>query len=50
MVARTVLCVISVLCRVYPRVIRTLSCCFARRKFSSLRIPHANFISYLFDN
>jgi hypothetical protein len=40
LVARTVSCVVSMLCRAYPRVVRTL--CFARRKFASLRISRSN--------
>jgi hypothetical protein len=36
LVARTVSCVVSVLCRAYPRVVCTLPCCFARHKFTSL--------------
>jgi hypothetical protein len=43
-------CVVSVLCRACPRVVRTLSCCFAHRKLASLRISLANYISYSFDN
>jgi hypothetical protein len=40
--ACTVSCVVSVLCRVCPRVVRTLSYCFACRKFTSLRITRFN--------
>jgi hypothetical protein len=32
------------------RVVRKLACCFAHRKLTSLRISHANYISYLFDS
>jgi hypothetical protein len=49
-VARIVSCVVRVLCRACSRVVCTLSYCFMRRKFASLRIPRANYISYLFDN
>jgi hypothetical protein len=49
-VACTVSCVVRVLCRVCPCIVCTLSYCFVRRKFASLRIPRANYISYLFDS
>jgi hypothetical protein len=49
-VACTVSCVVRVLCRACPRIVCMLSYYFVRRKFASLRIPHANYISYLFDS
>jgi hypothetical protein len=41
-VARAVSCVVNVLRRVCLRVVCTLSCCFTRHKFVSLRISHFN--------
>jgi hypothetical protein len=36
--------------RYVARVVRKLACCFTHRKLISLRISHANYISYLFDS
>ena len=50
LVARTVSCVVHMLRRACPHVVCTLSYCFMHRKFASLRISRANYISYLFDS
>jgi hypothetical protein len=42
LVARAVSCVVSVLCHACLRVVCTVSCCFTRRKFVSLRISYVN--------
>jgi hypothetical protein len=36
--------------RSVARVVRKLACCFVHCKLISLRISHANYISYLFDS
>ena len=41
---------VFLVCRACPRVVCSLSRVSARRKFASLRISRANYITYLFEN